>query len=124
MLTTSGKGYSLDIREVLNMLKKPLLILPADTPFLRAKVIEEFIETAKKFDKAIITLIVDKECFPKKLASKVRVPIGIALFKHNGLDWMNVTMCEFPELLDIDIPKDLKYARRLCHEVSWRQLLG
>ena len=120
VLITSGKGYSLDIKEVLNIVSKPLLVLPADTPFLKVSTISEFVRAAEKYDKAIVTLVVERTCFPKELRGNVKSPIGIALFKRNGYDWVDIVMCKFPELLDVDTPKDLRYARKLCHEISRR----
>lgn len=124
IIMTPGKGYPLDIEVVLRKVEKPTLILPADTPFITIEVLQEFLREALRLDKSIITLIASRRCFPQKLASHETSPIGISLFKRNGTDWANISMCRFPELLDIDTLIDLEYARRLCHEISWWKFLG
>lgn len=124
ILMTPGIEYSLDLKVVLEKVRKPILILPADIPFITVNVLQEFLGRASQLNKSIVTLIVSRKCFPQELASLEVSPIGISLFKRNGADWTNINMCKFPELLDIDTLADLKYAKRLCHEVSWRELLG
>ena len=124
VIMTPGRGYPLDIGVILRKVEKPTLILPADIPFITIDVLQEFLGKALRLNKSVITLIASRRCFPQELARPEASPIGISLFKRNGTDWANISMCKFPELLDIDTLADLEYARRLCHEVSWRKFLG
>ncbi|MET1101970.1 MAG: NTP transferase domain-containing protein [Pyrodictiaceae archaeon] len=124
IIMTSGRGYPLDIKVVLKKVEKPLLILPADVPFITVNVLKEFLSKALRLDKSIVTLIASRKCFPRELSKPEASPIGISLFKRDGTDWADTSMCKFPELLDIDTLTDLEYARRLCHEVSRWKFLG
>ncbi len=115
-ITTSGKGYPSDLKEVLSITNPPILFLPADTPFLTKSLLEEFIRKAQELKESIITLIVDRaKCFPRQLWSgEPKSPTGISLLKGLDWSWNNVVMCKFPELLDIDTWLELEYAERLC----------
>ncbi len=121
IIETPGEGYPKDIGYILEKTSTPILFLPADTPFLTLDSLRYFVEKALSIDTGIVTLIVSKQCFPQQLSSPNPSPIGISLFKNKHGYWANIVMCRFPDLLDIDTPGELEYARRLCrHEVSWR----
>ncbi len=118
LLETPGQGYSIDLRGVVKTLGRPLLVLPADMPFMSVQVLREFTRDALQMEASLVTLVVDRRrCFPKSL-ERVAGPVGVSLFKQGTSGWANLAMCKFPELLDIDTPLELEYARRLCLEVS------
>ena len=118
IILTPGRSYSLDLGFVLKKFTKPILFLPADVPFITSDILYEFLNKASEHDKSVITLVVSRECFPSELSEPKLSPIGISLFKHDGVDSTDVMMCRFPELFDIDTYDDLKHAlgyeRRFC----------
>lgn len=117
-ILTPGENYPLDLRFILKKFKKPILFLPADIPFITGDILHEFLDKALEYDESIITLIASRNCFPNELSGSKPSPLGISLFNHDEMDSIDITMCKFPELLDIDTYNDLKYAleymRRLC----------
>ncbi len=117
-ILTPGESYPLDLKFVLKKFMKPILFLPADIPFITSDILHEFLNKALEYDKSIITLVVSRNCFPSELSESNPSPLGISLFKYDEADSIDVIMCRFPELLDIDTYNDLKHAleyeRRFC----------
>jgi len=118
LIETTGKDYVHDLQLLLNMFKRPVLILPADTPFITDKILLDFLSRTEKISADVITLLVDRSRFPNELRALTKEPVGISLFKGAGYKWSSIVMSEFPELLDIDTISELQYARRLCNEIS------
>jgi len=115
LIFTEGMNYPEDLMEALKKVELPALILPADLPFIRKELLGFFLENASKRKEDIITLIVDKGCFPKGLR-KTKSPVGISLIRRRGLTFGNIILCKYPELMDIDTLEDFKEAFSLC----WR----
>ena len=110
IILTPGESYPSDLGFVLKIFMKPILFLPADIPFITSDILHEFLNKALEYDKSIITLVVSRNCFPSELTESEPSPLGISLFKRDESDSVDVIMCSFPELLDIDTYSDLKYA--------------
>jgi len=119
LIETTGKDYVHDLQLLLNMFKRPVLVLPADMPFITDKILLDFLNRTEKISADVITLLVDRSKFPNELRALTKEPVGISLFKGAGYKWSSIVMSEFPELLDIDTISELQYARRLCNEISW-----
>ena len=115
LIFTEGMNYPEDLKEALKKIEPPALILPADLPFITKELLEFFLERASKRREDIITLIVNRDCFPKGLR-KTKSPVGISLTRNKGITFGNITLCKYPELLDIDTLEDFKEALSLC----WR----
>ena len=122
LIETTGKDYVYDLQLLLKMFKRSVLVLPADIPFITDKILLNFLNKTKKISADVITLLVDKSKFPNELRALTKEPVGISFFKGTGSKWSNIIMSDFPELLDIDTLSELRYARRLCNEISRRIL--
>lgn len=105
-ILTEGRGYPEDLAEALRDLKKPVLILPTDTPFISVDLLKIFVEKALSIDANIVTL--------RRCRNSVCEPFGISLFKHDGDDWANVDIPYSYEVMDIDTIEDLRRAEDLC----------
>ena len=114
IIDTPGNSYPNDIAYILEKMDPPILFLPADTPFITAKLLKHFVEKAIGVDTGIVTLLASKHCFPQDLAREHQTPLGISLFKRKHGGWANIIMCSFPDLLDIDTMEDLEQAKGIC----------
>jgi len=123
IIETDGDGYVNDLKFILKKFDRPILVLPSDTPFLTTNVLKDFIGRADDEDVDVITLVVERSCFPHILKCYGRESIGISLFKGYKNRWRNIRICKFPDLLDIDTIYELNYARRICNESSWRRFI-
>lgn len=111
-LITPGLDYATDLVWAVERVGIPALILPADMPFLRLSTLEAFVRDAGGASADLVTLVVTGECFPDPRPAS---PAGIALIK--GKDWwkyVDVEMCVFPDLFDVDTMNDLKVVAGLC----------
>ncbi len=120
VIELSGADYVEDLRFVLKAIRSPVLLLPADAPFITSDLIREFLSIALKLSYDVITLCTPIECFLRhqdvrslSLTDRLQ-PTGISLFKRDGDGWTNVIMCRYPELLNVNTEEELKLARVLC----------
>ena len=114
MIETMGEGYSRDLRYVASRVDRPILFLPADTPFITAELLNEFLAEAWRRRESLITLIADRSNFPKELRrDPLKSPIGVSLLKGEDWSWSDVVMDRFPELLDIDTWPELRFSEAL-----------
>ncbi|MCD6511625.1 MAG: NTP transferase domain-containing protein [Thaumarchaeota archaeon] len=103
VIRTEGEGYSKDLMYIASKLDRPILFLPADTPFITPELLARFLEEAMKAREDLVTLVVDRSNFPEELRrGPIRSPVGVSLLKGDGWGWRDVVMRDFPELLDID----------------------
>lgn len=107
-----GLGYVKDLNYILKIVNFPVLILPADMPFLSKTVVEKFVKKALNSKKDVVTLMVCKKDSCKE--------VGISLFKKAKGSWENIYFNEIPELRDIDTFEDVKWARRICASMEER----
>jgi adenosylcobinamide-phosphate guanylyltransferase len=99
-----GSGYPHDMRLAAEIVKaRPLLFLPADTPFLDPRKLEGFIEEALATGAGLVTL-----------EAGDRGPLGISLLAGGFEPWTSIRKPWGPDLLNINTPKDLAEAERLC----------
>lgn len=101
-----GLGYVEDLNMVLQMVRFPVLVLPADIPYLTPKVITEFLNIALKENADVVTLMVCKDNICRET--------GISLFRNVGGSWVNVYFNDRLDLMDVDTSEDLKLVRELC----------
>jgi len=114
IIETIGEGYSRDLRYVASRVDRPILLLPVDTPFLTAELLNKFLTEAWRRRESLITLIADRSSFPKELQrSPLKAPVGISLLKGEDWSWSDVVMDRFPELLDIDTWPELRFSEAL-----------
>jgi len=123
VIKTGGEGYVNDLRYILKRFERPILILPSDTPFLTTDMLKEFISKASKKHADVVTLVVERHCFPRRLRCYGKESIGISLFKGYKNRWENIKTCRFPDLLDIDTIYELNYAMMICDENPWRKFI-
>lgn len=104
VIEASGDGYVNDLRVVTASLRKPLLVLPADTPLITADHLRSFLNVAKGApDANVITLTVEGVG-----------PVGISLFRSEGGDWASVTVRDDGRLMNVNTWEDLRRAESLC----------
>lgn len=107
---TSGRGYAEDLAEVLEKIPPPVLILPADMPFITAKTLEEFAHRALAEQAQLVTL--------RRCLGSLCEPAGISLFKGPPpspaaeWQWANIDIPFTHELLDIDTPNSVAQFHR------------
>ncbi len=107
-LPTPGLGYSADLRFVWERMGE-FLALPADTPFIRASVIEWFLRHATVRGEGVVTLIREGGC-----GGRAGGPVGVSFIRSLGGSYSVVEACFWPDLLDVDTPDDLREAEELC----------
>jgi len=106
IIYTPGKGYAIDISLALRIIReRPLLVLPADYPFLTEKTIEKFLRLSLTYKEPIISLVRNGNF------------TGISLFKkYNYEHWKNINIDGGKEFLNINTPEDLLKARSMCND--------
>ncbi|MCE4607708.1 MAG: NTP transferase domain-containing protein [Caldisphaeraceae archaeon] len=106
MIYTPGKGYAIDISLALGVIReRPLLVLPADYPFLTEKTIEKFLRLSLAYDEPVISLAQNGNF------------TGISLFKgHSYERWKSINIDGGKEFLNINTPEDLSKARSMCND--------
>ncbi|MEM4970081.1 MAG: NTP transferase domain-containing protein [Sulfolobales archaeon] len=105
-IETSGKGYPWDLSEALSKLDKPVLVLPADLPFITPDAIESFLSRAFEAGEPVVTLRICREGSCE--------PIGISLITGDGTSWANIDYQYSEIFMDIDTPEDLARAEEIC----------
>ncbi len=100
---TSGYNYVEDLSILLSSLRKPVLVVPCDTPFVSLDQIRHLISEGMRSRASVITAI-----------SRGRV-VGIALFLDEKGSWVDV---EIGDVLNVNTPRDLQIAYALCRERS------
>jgi len=113
LVRTEGMGYPEDLRKALTGLSPPILILPADLPFINTETLISFLKEALTKEADIVTLIVSRDCFPEGMR-KNPSPIGISVINGRGSGFENIIMCRYPEFLDIDTRVDFLEALKIC----------
>ncbi len=113
---TSGRGYPWDLSEALSKLEKPVLVLPADLPFITSDTIESFLLKAFEVGEPVVTLRVCREGSCE--------PIGISLITGDGSSWANIDYQYSEVFIDIDTVEDLVRAEEICGSTAARQGLG
>ncbi len=107
-----GQGYVEDLIFILKRVSFPVLVLPADIPFLSNRVVMEFLNKALecKTDVATLNLCKGSECGE----------VGISLFRGLGGSWCNIYFdyTKEKELRDIDTYEDLQWAMGLCESME------
>lgn len=106
VVVCSGLGYVEDLSYILKLVRLPVLVLPADMPFLTLNTVERFLDVAQKEQTDVVTLMVCKGSTCEET--------GISFFRSVGGKWVNVYFDYSPELRDIDTFDDLKWAEELC----------
>lgn len=101
-----GQGYVEDLNYILRFSQFPVLVLPADMPFLTSDILKRFLEVAQEELADVVTLMIcrNNECRES----------GISLFRSFGGSWVNVYFEECPELKDIDTIEDMIWAENIC----------
>jgi len=105
-IETRGEGYPWDLWEAASKLEKPVLVLPADMPFLTAETLRSFVERALEAEEDVVTLRV--------CSGGGCEPVGVSLIRGDGGSWVNVDYSYSYEFLDVDTQEDLARARELC----------
>jgi len=114
VMETPGAGYVNDLRVVTASLRKPLLVLPADIPFITVNHLRSFLNSTKGFPNAdVVTLEV-----------KGVGPVGISLFRSEGGEWVSVTIGLDERLTNINTWEDLRKAETLCLNKGFKQELN
>jgi len=111
-IETRGKGYPWDLSEALSKLEKPVLVLPADLPFITSDAIESFLSKAFEVGKPVVTLRVCREGSCK--------PIGISVIAGDGSSWANIDYQYSEVFMDIDTVEDLIRAGEICGSTAAR----
>ena len=95
-------SYVEDLKAALSLASPPVLVAPADMPFLNAYRLEDFMAKALLDPNPIVNL-----------SARGRGPTGLSLFKEAWGSWSTVEDggCW---TLDVDTPEDLEKARSLC----------
>ncbi|MEM4788437.1 MAG: NTP transferase domain-containing protein [Ignisphaera sp.] len=101
-----GQGYVEDLNYILRLSRFPVLVLPADMPFLTSDVLNKFLDVAQGELADVVTLMICKnnECRES----------GISLFRSFGGSWVNVYFEERPELRDVDTMEDMAWVESIC----------
>jgi len=105
-IETSGRGYVEDLATMLSSLRKPLLVLPSDTPLLREEHIETLLLEAQRAERACVVTL-----------EGPRGPVGISLFRCEGGSWASIRIDD-PLLVNVNTVGDLELVERLCIEGS------
>jgi len=99
-----GLGYPGDMRLAAEIVRaRPLLFLPADTPFLDSERLERFIDEALATGAGLVTL-----------EAEGRGPLGVSLLAGGFEPWASVRQPWGPDLLNVNTPRDLVEAEKLC----------
>lgn len=104
-IETSGADYVKDLSFALNMVRRPALVLPSDTPFVSRESLELLLHVASECAEKVVTLCI--ECSE---------PVGISLFKDGYEGWCNLCVPKSTEFLNVNTPSDLELARSICLE--------
>ncbi len=105
---TSGIDYVKDLWILVNALRKPVLVLPSDTPFVSIGSLELVLDLSNECPYSVTTVSIECKDF-----------VGISVFKGEGSYWCTICVPQSLEFLNVNTPKDLSLARGLCHEDSW-----
>jgi len=105
-------GYVEDLRLSLNLASPPILVVPADTPFIDRNILEFFVTRALLAPEPVVNLV-DVE----------RGAVGVTLFKDRGGPWTDVTIRGGYKLLDINTWQDYEEAVRLCRDITGTGLI-
>lgn len=111
-----GLGYVEDLNYVFKLVQFPVLVLPADIPFLTLDIVKKFLEIAQEKQANVVTLMVCRGSICRET--------GISFFKNVSGDWINVYFDYSPELRDIDTFEDLMWAENLCGSTEGIEKLG
>lgn len=96
-----GEDYVEDLNTALSLTSFPVLILPADTPFLSSNIIRDFVAKAMLNPKPIANLLTERGL------------TGISLFKEGRGPWVDIVIKD-PSLIDVDTWDDYKEAVMRC----------
>lgn len=106
VLNCPGEDYVGDLNRAFNRVNFPLLVLPADMPFITSEILALFVERALEEEKPVANLV--------RCGSGERVETGISLFQKPSGDWVDICFPDAVELRDIDYLEDLLWAEGLC----------
>ncbi|MEM0026696.1 MAG: NTP transferase domain-containing protein [Ignisphaera sp.] len=101
-----GADYVTDLAYILGKASFPVLVLPADMPFLTVDVVKSFLVKASNSRADVVTLAVCKDSVCRES--------GISLFRRSEGSWENIYFEESKELRDIDTVEDLLWAESQC----------
>ena len=107
---TSGEEYVQDLSLLLASLRKPLLVMPADTPCISISLLRDFIARGMGVDHSVATFVVRK-AFERQY-------LGISLFLRDGEDWVDIEYEWSPQLINVNTVEDLVEAERMCKNDS------
>jgi adenosylcobinamide-phosphate guanylyltransferase len=114
VLITSGEGYPEDFLEALSKVGVPVLIVPADMPFLSKQFVRKFLIMAAYVMAPMITLMYRK--------GETLGFTGISLVRRIKLDqgiipWVSLVIPWSKELLNINTPSDINIAQKACENM-------
>jgi len=100
----SGRGYPEDIALAARLIpRRPLLVLPSDTPFLSASALRDFVEEAMRAGKGLVTL-----------ETSEAGPIGVSLLLSGFEPWRSIVVKHSPTWLNVNTWRDYMEAEKLC----------
>ncbi|WP_168371278.1 NTP transferase domain-containing protein [Pyrodictium occultum] len=103
-----GAGYPADMRLAAEAVRaRPLLFLPADTPFLSPRRLRRFVREAVAAAAGLATL-----------EAGGRGPLGVSLLLGGWEPWVTIRQEWGPDLLNVNTPEDLVEAERLCRRLA------
>lgn len=106
IVTCPGSGYVEDLNYMFSLARFPILVLPADMPFLSIDIVERFIETAQVLTTDVVTLMACRNSICRET--------GISFFRKAYGYWVNIYFDDAIELMDIDTYEDFDEAKKLC----------
>jgi adenosylcobinamide-phosphate guanylyltransferase len=103
----SGKGYHVDVGLAANIIAaRPLLVLPADTPFLTGELLREFIARGLEAGACLVTLEAE------------RGPLGISLISCGWTPWTTIHVDLGVHGLNVNTWRDYAEALKLCRRLT------
>jgi adenosylcobinamide-phosphate guanylyltransferase len=112
-LEFSGRGYPGDLRAAVDAVaRRPLLILPSDTPLLTPRILRTFVERALQLNACLVTL------------EGEHGPIGVSLVKCGWAPWATVRMSLGVYGLNVNTWRDYVEAERVCSKLPAEAMAG
>ncbi|MEL9939622.1 MAG: NTP transferase domain-containing protein [Ignisphaera sp.] len=110
-----GIDYVTDLAYILEKARFPVLVLPADIPFLTVDAVKSFLDKVTNSKADVVTLAICKDGVCRES--------GISLFRRSKGTWENIYFEESKELRDIDTVEDLLWAKSQCGSMEGTEKL-